>query len=292
MPPIAIYPGGRTLPDSTVLSLLCARWKVAGIEPVVLDRPEARIDADTAIIHVDATRRPRRYEQILRHYPRVINGRVRDISKRRISWQLVDRHSRYEGPVIVKTNANYFGIPDFPPRRTGVRAFPELWARWRDRWFVISRDIRRTHSYPIYAHIDEVPRSVWWDRRLVVEKFLPEKRDGLYCVRAWSFFGAREAVSLSMGPVPVVKRANTVRHETLKDVPDALRAARARLGFDYGKFDFVIHDGEPVLLDTNSTPNTSTMPSPRVSAIADELAAGLLDLVETGRCEPARHPQT
>jgi hypothetical protein len=37
-------------------------------------------------------------------------------------------------------------------------------------------------------------------------------------------------------------------------VPDFLRAERERLGFDYGKFDFVIHDGQAVLLDANKTP--------------------------------------
>src|SRR5213079_1238108 len=29
--------------------------------------------------------------------------------------------------------------------------------------------------------------------------------------------------------------------------------ARKRLNFDYGKFDYVLHEGRPVLLDTNKT---------------------------------------
>jgi hypothetical protein len=29
---------------------------------------------------------------------------------------------------------------------------------------------------------------------------------------------------------------------------------REALGFDYGKFDYVEHDGEPILLDANKTP--------------------------------------
>lgn len=289
MPRVAIYPGAlKQLPSTTVLSLLCQRWRDSGLEPVLLDHPEARIDAEVAILHIDATRRPPAYDQVLRHYPRVINGHVRDISKRRVSQHLVTRHSAYRGPVIVKTDDNYFGIPDASDASPSRGALSGLWTRAWDRFFTVARNIRRTHSYPIYASVTEVPQLVWWDRRLVVEKFLPEKIDGLFCVRAWSFFGEREAVSLSLGPVPVVKRANTVRHETVHDVPAELRAARHRLGFDYGKFDFVLHDGEPVLLDTNSTPTTTNIPTPRVSAIIDELALGLVDLLGVSR-GPAVH---
>ena len=32
-------------------------------------------------------------------------------------------------------------------------------------------------------------------------------------------------------------------------IPDEIRAARKRFGFEYGKFDFVLHRGVPVLLD-------------------------------------------
>jgi len=68
---------------------------------------------------------------------------------------------------------------------------------------------------------------------------------------------------------------STSRSEFIADVPEAIRAARRHLGFDYGKFDFVIHQGQPILLDTNSTPACSGRSSPRLEAIADELAAGL-----------------
>jgi len=50
-----------------------------------------------------------------------------------------------------------------------------------------------------------------------------------------------------------VKGSDIIVRESA-EVPAALRAERQRLGFDYGKFDFVIHDGEPVLLDANRTP--------------------------------------
>jgi hypothetical protein len=56
------------------------------------------------------------------------------------------------------------------------------------------------------------------------------------------------------GKNPIVKAGNRTRHEYLKEVPVELRAIRKRLGMDFGKFDYVIFNGEPVLLDVNKTP--------------------------------------
>jgi hypothetical protein len=50
-----------------------------------------------------------------------------------------------------------------------------------------------------------------------------------------------------------VKVGSAIAHESAQ-VADALRAERARLGFDYGKFDFISHDGRPILFDVNRTP--------------------------------------
>lgn len=289
MPRIAIYLGaGSRIPSLYLLSQLCARWRAAGIEVVTTDRPEVRAEADAALLHIDATCRSGCYEQVLRNHARVINGRVRDISKRRISGHIVSRSTGYAGPVIVKTNGNNFGAGDFFDRRTRGRRARRTAARLLDPVLVVAGRIRRTHSYPVYDHVRQVPWLVWWDPRLVVEKFLPEKRDGFFCVRTWVFFGQREAMSLNLGPRPIVKRENVVHSETLADVPGAIRAARERLGFDYGKFDFVIHDGEPVLLDTNPTPTTGVPPSPRASAAADELAPGLHEFVPNGCGAPLR----
>jgi len=74
---------------------------------------------------------------------------------------------------------------------------------------------------------------------------------------------------------PVVKRANMVTSEFIGEAPDEIRAARRRFGFDYGRFDFVLHEGKSVLFDTNSTPSCSDQSSPRLKAIVGELAVGL-----------------
>jgi hypothetical protein len=50
---------------------------------------------------------------------------------------------------------------------------------------------------------------------------------------------------------------------------------RARLGFDYGKFDFVIHEGQAVLLDANRTPTAVRNLSTYQQRHAQSLAGGI-----------------
>jgi hypothetical protein len=78
----------------------------------------------------------------------------------------------------------------------------------------------------------------------------PDQRD--FAMRTWVFIGHQERCTPHVLPVPIIKAANAVAR-TASDMPEAVRVERARLGFDYGKFDFVIHNGVPVLLDTNLT---------------------------------------
>lgn len=55
---------------------------------------------------------------------------------------------------------------------------------------------------------------------------------------------------------PLVKAHSSVRTVYLDEkVPDALLKVRREMGFDFGKFDFVIHTGEVILLDVNKTPS-------------------------------------
>ncbi len=276
---VAVYLGRRDqLTPLYILSFICDRWRRAGIEVVLLDDPSRRVDAEVAIVHVDATRRPAAYDALLEHYPRVINGRVRDISKRHISANLLSPATTYRGPVIVKTDTNCFDLPDSRPRRRRVGTLRRLMSRVATRLLRITvGDIRRTRSYPIFETPGRVPWHVWRDRRLVVEKFLPERSDDLYCLRSWMFFGTREKVSLHRSANPVVKRVNFIESEFITEVPEVIREARRRFGFDYGKFDFVLHEGQAVLLDTNSTPGCGGQSTPRLEAIADELAAGLVE---------------
>jgi hypothetical protein len=201
----------------------------------------------------------------------LVNGRAVDISKRKVSRNLVIFSDAYAGPVIVKTNDNYHGITHFPKRPV-----PALLGRVRKlvsprNWRYL-RTLPRTH-YPVLPNKDEVPGWVWQSRDLVVERFLPEIDGNLFVLRCWVFLGRREYGVRLFGPEPVVKAGSATRYEFIDDVPESLRAERERLGFDFGKFDFVYHDGKAVLLDANKTPVTTrnTEITPRLLHLADGL---------------------
>jgi hypothetical protein len=95
---------------------------------------------------------------------------------------------------------------------------------------------------------------MWFNPKLVVEKFRPERQDGLFCLRQWLFFGDREVGSVAYSKHPVVKANRIVKREAVTEFPDGLRAHREALRFDFGKFDYVLVDGEVVLYDANRTP--------------------------------------
>jgi hypothetical protein len=123
--------------------------------------------------------------------------------------------------------------------------------------------------------LGEVPASVWRDRSLVVERFLPETRDGFHLLRTWAFLGDREVAYLNFSRERIVKSYNTEHREALREIPEAIRLARRRLGFDYGKFDFVIHEGRPVLLDVNPTPTMRGPWEERHLEVGRKLADGI-----------------
>jgi hypothetical protein len=243
---------------------LFSHWEAAGHRVVVHEGTRDLPDADVAVLHVDRTVVPAEYIEALRRYPFVVNGKTGDIGKRAISRHLVGPYDAYAGPVIVKTNANAGGVPERlheeVARLKGEPAGPPV------RYM--------TERYPIYDSPALVPPALRLDPDLVVEKFLPERAEHGYYSRHWVFFGDRERCNRVQGPHPVVKAADATERVPVP-VPDELRAWRARLGFDYGKFDFVVHDGAPILLDVNRTPTLPAKLSDAVKAGMEDLAKGI-----------------
>lgn len=258
-------------PGVYFLALIAEVWRDRGVEVRVIAEPaSADGRADLAILHVDLTVVPGQHLAAARRYRRAINGRVADISKRAVSRNLVTPGDGFTGPVFVKTNLNAGGSQERALGRHGP--WP---VRMKRR---ISRALARLitpaaheQGYTVYSSPVEVPPRIWTDPRLVVERFLPERNDQYFCLRTWVFLGDRQTHSASYSTEPVVKISNVVRRQTLDEPPADLAARRAELGFDYGKFDFVVRDGRPVLLDANPTPTL------RASATADLLASTLAD---------------
>jgi hypothetical protein len=228
--------------------------------------PAREVSGDVALLHVDLTRVP---ESAIPPNPSgtpLLNAAVRDISKRVVSRNLVQPGDSYRGPVIVKTDANYFGGPEEKgTRRSPLRRMLEHAPSWR-----LAGTLPR-RRYPVLPAKDAVPSWVWRRRDLVVERFLPEIEEGLYVLRSWMFFGREDHAVKLYGSAPVVKARRMVKFEYLREVPDSLRLERERLGFDFGKFDYVERGGEAILLDANKTPTVSGKRTSNLRRLADGL---------------------
>lgn len=226
------------------------------------------VDADLAILHVDATVIDPEYTALARRYPRTLNLAISNIAKSRISGAALARNEDWSGPVIVKTQLNARGAPElYHNQVAALRGKPAP-----------HPEVVALRDYVLFDCARHVPREVWQDPQLVVERFVPERDPRGFALRTWVFMGDRETCSRCVSPEPIVKGASVIARE-LAPVPDELRRIRKRLGFDYGKFDFCIHDGTPILFDANFTPTVPDNLSEELSGSAKELAQGLLGLL-------------
>jgi hypothetical protein len=213
---------------------------------------------DVAVLHVDLTVVPPAYAALAARYPRVVNGRVLDVSKSRFSEQLVRPQTIWHGPVIVKTEANFGGKPE--------QLFRSVAAQRGMGHEIPPGPL--AEGYPIFESMRAVPEAVWRTPGLVVERFLPERdAQGRYGLRVWTFLGNQDRCVRWLAAEPIVKASNRLAREAA-EVPAELRAWREKLGFDFGKFDFVDHEGRWVLLDVNRTPSfPSDRPGPAREAV-------------------------
>jgi len=231
-------------------------WQNDRLRVSVLNGPDNYVDADLAILHVNMTVAPEDYLEFIRRYPVTINSSIRDISKRRISSNLVRRGDGYRGQIVVKTNNNCRGACDSENAAKGplLKKYTNS-LRCRLPWSWRAK----LSEYPIFESADQVPRAVWHNPDLVVEKFLPERSNGFYCLRTWVFLGDKETNSIAYSNEPIVKSYNIVRFEKGVEIPDELRKMRRDMAFDYGKFDYAIVDGRVILYDANWTPSLGSL---------------------------------
>jgi hypothetical protein len=250
-------------------------WRSWGIQ-VVVSRGIARaIDADVVVNHVDLTVVPEPYVQFMARYPVAINGRCTDISKRTVSTNLVRPGDAWAGPVIVKTDRNHGGRPErrLGWGRIGLLLSADTWrprARWRTRSMLMPND------YPIFTSLEEVPRDVWRNPALVVERFLPERDGDLFVVRTMALFGDRWINRRRLSASPIVKARHVIRAEEVEPHPGAFEAAK-RLGLDRGKIDYVVQDGRAVVFDVNRTNTMAAFTRTHRLQACRRLAEGLLE---------------
>jgi len=258
---------------------LARHWMAAGRRVVVHRGPAPPPPADALLLHLDLTRLPAEYLAQAERYPLVLNRRPTDISKRAISRNLVTRDDAYDGPVMVKTDDNAFGLPE---RRLALaeagllrRGLAALAARLPGA--LTGR--LPVGRYPCFARKARVPGWVWRQPGLVVERFLPQPEGGELLVNQAYCFGRRWVLYRFRAPGPVVKIEQASRIWPLADaVPPEIEARRRELGLDFGKIDYVVHQGRVEVLDVARTPWLGLPPwNERQREAVSRLAAGLDD---------------
>ncbi len=267
-------------------------WRKENIEVVFLFGTGRHAAADLAILHVDLSVVPQAYTDFAGRYPLVLNGKITDIRKSSFSRLKVDLDDGCAGPVIVKSDLNYAGQPE---RRLLGTALSRLAFRISCR-MLHSRSSRkrpypRFHSplgYRILESFRSIPRS-WLDRRdILVEKFVPEMQEGLFCQRTYHFLGGRGFCVLRKSRHPIINASNAMSRSQVEAHPEIVALA-GRRGFDYGKFDYVLHDGEPILLDANKTPGAVN--SPAFAEMCLEWAKGIRSYPLPVFLNPGRRPR-
>lgn len=236
---------------------LAENWRARGIRVEYVWGIRREIDADLLFPHLDVSYIPDDYWAFLQRHPNVVNRRVRDIRKTAVSGLRVGPDDPVEGPVIVKTVDNCGGYTD-----DWLRG-PSLWRRARRRICRVPWVERRTlpwaralSRYYLFDSVREVPRGVFRNPNLIVERFMPERDGDQYIVRLWIVLGDRWLGRVLASRDPQVKSGNSRLDEGVAPPPEIV-AWRERFGLDYGKIDYVIHQGRPIVLDVNTTPTVS-----------------------------------
>ena len=263
---------------------LIKEWRGLGCTVEIIRGVNRFVPADIVISHVDLTVVPEEYKEFLARYPVVLNRSTPDISKTRISRNLVGRDDPYTGPVIVKTDRNSGGFSEkrmVGPKHLLRAAAARLTDTGRSAgllrqpkpvgWAEVTQ--LNSGDYPVFSSLLEVPAGIFDNQHLVIEKFLPEVRGDRYHIRYYHFLGDRDIAELYQSKNKVVKASAAINQEIVP-TPLELRELRKQLGLDYGKIDYVIRDGSIILLDVNPTP---ALPSNDMLArtIAQHLAGGI-----------------
>ena len=266
-------------------------WRERGLEVRVVRGLQAVPEGgrgEVCILHVDLTRTPAAYLELARSYPVALNARFVDNAKRVVSRDLVEPGDGYEGPVIVKSDLNYGGSPEhvMARRTTGWVARRGASLRRRLPWTMRSEIDPK--DYRVFERRAEVPRAVWRNRHLVVERFFTERAEGMCWLRSWVFLGDRGFVRYCGSEHPVIK-AERVKIRRMADdtdpahLPESVRIRRAELGMDYGKIDFIVDGGVAHVIDANRTPNSRAATPEARRAEAERIVDGLGAFVAAAR---------
>ena len=279
---------------SYLIQPISEMWERLGFRVIFHHGVKRCPPADLLILHVDLSLVPGEYLKVAARYPRVLNLGITDIRKTTYSRNRVRPGDGYEGPVIVKSALNFGGVIEQKVRERVPRSFAGKLRRnfelWREA-LVMRGDrgprILGKESYRVYERRREVPDEWCVSKRVVVERFRPERHGAKYVLREWYFLGDCDWTYCETSDDPIFTSGDKCP-DLLLPVPEQLRKIRKELGIDYGKMDFAFaEDGRPVLYDVNKTIGVWSWTSLLLPEMIETLSPGLLAYVPRPDTSPS-----
>ena len=261
------------------INILVDHWRRMGLNVANTLGPSRLRDGGSAAVvvnHVGLTVTPAAYIKFLRRFSRAVNGELTNTSKSAFCQNLVSQPDDYDGSVIVKTelDSGSAGEHAFRPR-----SGPAAWLRYlRGADAGLSKTKKFTRSrYLIYDHPDLVPAKFWGNPHFVIQKFQAEmESEDLFRLRSWYVLGDRDFHVLTVSKKPIVKGHNIIDRWVVDlATPPEMTAMRKAMRVDYGRFDYVIVEGKPVVFDINRTPISTAGAVAKYAPQWEQLAEGI-----------------
>jgi len=231
------------------------QWRKEGIEVTFLYGIKEYVPADLAVLHVDLSIVPDDYIEFAKQYPITLNGMIKDIRKSTLSKNILNSESNYNGKIIIKSNLNYGGLPEKKLQTSNIpEPFAHLLRKTASWIYNIRKDsfyLSTPKDYCIFDNSNLVPPELYQREDIIVEKFLPEIQDDKYCIRNYYFLGDHSIHIIRKSLHPIVYSKTADSYEVVMACPE-IEMFRKKIHFDFGKFDYVIHNGTPILLDINN----------------------------------------
>jgi hypothetical protein len=244
--------------SSYIVDHLARYWREDGHDVVYLFGTKSYAPADLILVHVNLSVVPDEYLAFASRYPIALNGRLRDIRKSVVSTNLVRANDSWKGPVIVKTELNYAGKPERSMKLRWREKYPRLWrvASRATTWFTGQEEQADFADYLIFETAKDAPPEFFTRPDVVVERFLPERENDLFHLRMCQVLGDRVICTRVASRVPVIKAGMSVSSQPVEPHPE-VEQWRKQFNLDYGKMDYLVHDGRAVLIDVNKTTGAS-----------------------------------
>ena len=239
-------------------------WEEQGYRVKLVQGIKERTRADLVIPQIDLSIRPDDYQAFLEKENVVLNLNLRDIRKSVISRNLVTENEDYDQAVIVKTERNCSGSPEraLIYHMPLLKQIPVRLKRFREitGQILTARSLSsfaytdKLAAYKIYRSKKDVPKEVFKNKHLVVERLQLETQGDSFINRRYVFLGDKGFAWGRHSKEPVIKANNSEMFD-VETIPKNLLGIKKDLGFDHGTFDYVEINGQAVVFDANPTPD-------------------------------------